>query len=220
MRSRALGQFYTRFLFYRDGSELRQGTSEHGTAYRTSCKAVQPVVVMVFRLELPFVDRAATTGSLHSVFRSEVFGQKLMNSGDASVKCEGAFVADSHGEAGVNKALPEVRIIDDVPDSPFLRDGWHHPVEAQTVARLFPVFRHWLRACTDISTVTRQHDSGKPGFATELIDQIGRLPPVCITHCPFDFQHGSILALPLACEQVIRQSSQSSIQATFKSSPR
>ena len=65
--------------------------------------------------------------------------------------------------------------------------------------------------------MTWQHDSGELGLAAKFIDQVGRSSPVGVDQRPFDFEHGSVLALPLATEQVVRQGGQGSVQAAFKS---
>ena len=162
------------------------------------------MVIVVFRLQLPFIYCAAATRSLDPIFRSQMFRKELMNAGDAPVERERAFVADSHGEAGMNKTFPKVRIKYDVPDSPFLRYARHHPVEAQAVAWLFAVFRHRFRARTDISAVARQDNPGKPGFPAEFVHQIRTLPPVRVDKRPLDLQNSAVLAFPLAAEQIVR----------------
>ena len=137
-------QFHAVFLSDDNCSEFRQGASEHGSADRASDEAVQPVVVVVFRLQLPFVHRASASLRFDAILGGQVFRQKLVNSGDTTIERERSLVADGNGEARVNEALPIVRVINDVPDSPLLGYARHHPVKAQAVARLFPIFRHRL----------------------------------------------------------------------------
>ena len=108
MRPRPFGQFYAAFLLHSHGSELRQAASKHRPAHGASREAVQPVVVVVFRLQLPFVHRAAATGSLDPIFGGQVFRKELMNAGDATEEREGAFITDSHREASMDEALPKV----------------------------------------------------------------------------------------------------------------
>ena len=85
-----------------------------------------------------------------------MFREQLMNAGDAAVEREAPLVAERDREAGMNEALPEVGIVDDVPDRTFARDVRHHPVQPQPVAGLLPIFRHGLAARADIPAVRRQ----------------------------------------------------------------
>ena len=103
MRPSPFRQFDTATLLRDDRAELRKAASEHRPAHRASREAVQPVVVVVFRLQFPFIHRAATARSLHAIFRGQVLGEELVNAGNTSVEREGAMVTCRNREASVNE---------------------------------------------------------------------------------------------------------------------
>ena len=93
---------------------FREGSFEHGSANGTSGDTVEPVVVGAVWLELPFVHSSAATLGLDFVFGGQVFCQELMYSGNPAVQRKIAFVAEFHRQTGVDEALPEVSVIQEI----------------------------------------------------------------------------------------------------------
>ena len=131
------------------------------------------MVVVRLRLEFPLVDRAAAPLCFDAVFGGQMLREELMSSGDPSVERERPLVADGNREPRMNKTLPVVRVVDDMPDCPFPGDIRNHPVESEPVALLFAVFGHGFRGCADVSAMRRQDHSCVGTLTAELIDDIG-----------------------------------------------
>ncbi|MPM18993.1 hypothetical protein SDC9_65411 [bioreactor metagenome] len=98
-----------------------------------------------FGFEFPFVHCPAAALRSHPILCRQVFGQQLVDTGDAPVKRQCPLVAKRYGKPGVDETFPEVRIVNHVPDRPLPGDIRHHPVEAEPIARLFPVLGHRFR---------------------------------------------------------------------------
>lgn len=154
-------------------SEFRERRAEHGSADRTADQTVEPVVVVPFRSQFPFIDRASAPGGLDAVFRRQMFGKKLMLERLPPEERKATFVPHWNTQPSMNETFPEVRVENAVSDGSFAADIGDHPVQPQPVAGLFLVFGHRFGTSADVSAMGRQQDCAELALAAELIDDVG-----------------------------------------------
>ena len=178
------------------------------------------MVVLRLRAHLPLLDLATASLGLDAVLGGEVFGEEQMRLRASPPKGERPLVAERGEDAACDKALPVVRVEDDVPDGPLATDVRHPPVVADAVADRLLVLAHRLRACADVLAVRRDDDVRKRRLAAELVHDVGRLSPVRVHKALLDPHRRTVVAGELAGEIVLGKRLEPAVKAPFKAGTR
>ena len=125
-------------------------------------------------------------------------------------------ISQGNRQSSVQKRLPVVRVVDDVPHGAFAMDIGNTPVVSDAIPRASLVFRERLTRGTDETTVAWHHDPSMERLTGELINHVGRQTPVGIDQTAIDTQCCSVIALPLTRELFVDQCLEASIDRTFE----
>jgi len=118
----------------------------------------------------------------------------------------------------MDEGFPVVCVIHHVPNGSLAMDVGDPPVVTNAIPWATFVFRKRLAGGSDEPTVAWDYDPRIGALPAELVDHIGRSPPVGIDQTALDSHHGTIIPSPFPANQIPGQFLKTSVDVPLESS--